>query len=396
MTRPGDVALTSLLTALVALGPISTSLYVPSMPALVVAFGTEPALVQRSFTIFLVGFAVAQLVYGPLSDRLGRKPVLAGGLVVYVLATIGCAMSDGIWTFLAARLLQGIGACAGPVIGRAVVRDSFDRDGALRAFAFIGTAIGLAPALGPLIGGFLEVWFGWRSAFAFLVGYGALMMWLVSARLDETIPERDPDATDPVRLVRNYVGLLRHRRYLGYLLPGTCGFGGLFAYTAATPFLFVDRLGLSPDVFGTLALFTVSTYATGSFLAGRLQGRLDGDTMVRIGLFCTVAGGGLMTLLSGELSLVRVIGPMMIFVFGFGLLLPASTASALHPFPRIAGSASAMMGFLQMAVGAAGSLVLSRLYDGSAVSLGLVILAAAAVGAAGFLLLVPAGSAEEG
>lgn len=396
MTRPGSVALTSLLTALVALGPISTSLYVPSMPALVAVFQTEPALVQRSFTIFLVGFAAAQLIYGPLSDRLGRKPVLAGGLVLYVAASAACALSNGIWAFLAARLLQGVGACAGPVIGRAVVRDRFDRDGAVRAFAFIGTAIALAPALGPLIGGFLEVWLGWRSTFAFLVGYGVLMMWLVAGRLDESIPERDPDATDPVRLVRNYAGLLGHRRYLGYLLPGTFAFGGLFAYTAAIPFLFVDRLGLSPDVFGLLSIFTVSTYATGSFLAGRLQGRLSGDAMIRFGLACTVAGGALMVVLSGELSLARVIGPMMVFVFGFGLLLPASTASALHPFPRIAGSASAMMGFLQMAVGAAGSFALSRLYDGDAASLGLVILGMAAAGAAGFFLLVPVGSAARG
>lgn len=395
MTRSGDVALTSLLTALVALGPISTSLYVPSMPALVSGFDTEPVLVQRSFTIFLVGFAAAQLVYGPLSDRLGRKPVLIGGLVLYILASVACALSPGIGAFLAARLMQGIGACAGPVIGRAVVRDSFDRGGAVRAFAFIGTAIALAPALGPLIGGFLQVWLGWRATFAFLVGYGTVMMWLVTARLDETIPERDPAATDFLRLTRNYAGLLANRRYLGYLLPGTCAFGGLFAYTAASPFLFVDRLGLPPDLFGMLALFTVSTYATGSFLAGRLQGRLAGDAMIRIGLGCTVAGGVSMTLLSGELSLARVIGPMMVFVFGFGLLLPASTASALHPFPRLAGSASAMMGFLQMAVGAAGSLALSNLYDGSAFSLGLVTVALAAAGAAGFLLLVRGGPVEE-
>lgn len=383
----GTVALTSLLTALVALGPISTSLYVPSMPALTAAFATDPVLVQRSFTIFLVGFAAAQLAYGPLSDRLGRRPVLFGGLLLYIAASVACALSTGIGEFLAARLVQGIGACVGPVVGRAVVRDCFDRQGAVRAFAFIGTAIALAPALGPLIGGFLQVWLGWQATFAFLVGYGVLMFWLVAARLDETIPARDAHATAPLRLLRNYLALLGNRHYLGYLMPSVCGFGGLFAYTAASPFLFVDGLGLTPDVFGSLAVFTVIGFAAGSFLAGRFQGRIDGKLMINAGLVALVGGSVLMALLSGELSLVRVLAPMFIFVFGLGLLMPDSSASALHPFPRIAGSASAMMGFLQMAVGAAGSFVLSRVFDHSAWSLGLVMATLAITGAAGFLIL---------
>lgn len=389
MTDGRKIGLTSLLTALVALGPLSTSLYVPSMPALAEAFRTDPALVQRSFTIFLVGFALAQLVYGPLSDRFGRRPVLFGGLVLYVAASIACALSSGIWSFLAARLVQGVGACVGPVIGRAVVRDSFDHAGAVRAYAFIGTALALAPALGPLIGGILQVWLGWQATFGFLVVYGALMLWLVRARLRETNPRRDPNATDVSRLVRNYRDLLTHRRYLGYLLPGTCAFGGLFAYTAASPFLFVDGLGLSPDVFGLLSVFTVSAYAFGSYLAGFVEGRIGGDTAVRIGAAATVGGGVLLVVLSGELTLAAVIVPMMFFVFGFGLLLPASTASALQPFPRIAGSASAMMGFLQMAVGAAGSMVLSGIYEGTALSLGVVVLVLATAGGVGFVLLVP-------
>lgn len=395
MDRRAAIALTSLLTALVALGPLSTSLYVPSMPVLVQEFATTPALIQRSFTVYVIGFAAAQLAYGPLSDRFGRRPVLIGGLLLYIAASVGCALSTGIGGFLIARFVQGLGACAGPVVGRAIVRDSFDRDGAVRAFAFIGTAIALAPALGPLIGGFLEVWLGWRSAFGFLVVYGIGMIWLVAARLGETIPARDPAATDPARLLRNYAMLLGNRRYLGFLVSGIFCFGGLFAYTAAIPFLFIGRLGLAPDSFGMLSVFTVGAYASGSILAGRLHGRLSPRAAIRIGGLLALTGGALMVALSGELSLPRVIGPMMLFVFGFGLLLPSGTAGALHPFPRIAGSASAMMGFLQMAVGAAGSYALSRLYDGSALSLGLLILGLAAAGAAGFELITPK-SMQEG
>jgi DHA1 family bicyclomycin/chloramphenicol resistance-like MFS transporter len=387
MNRPGSRALVSLLTALVALGPVSISLYVPSMPSLAVEFRATPGLVLQSFTIFIAGFAAAQLVYGPLADRFGRRPVLIGGLVLYIVASLACAQSTSIDAFLVARLVQGLGACVGPVVARAIVRDRFERADAVRAFAFIGTAIALAPALGPLIGGFLEVWFGWRSAFLFLIGYGLLMTGLVLARLEETIPQRDASATDPVRLLRNYASLLSNARYLGYLAPVTFCFGGLFAYNATAPFLIIDGLGLSPDRFGMLAIFTVSTYATGSWLAGRLEGRFSTRHTVITGLAAAGLAAVSMLALAGELSLARVIGPMMLFVFGFGLLIPACTAAALHPFPRIAGSASAMMGFLQMGVGALGSLILSQIHDGTAVPLGLVMVIMAMLGIAGFLFL---------
>jgi DHA1 family bicyclomycin/chloramphenicol resistance-like MFS transporter len=394
MNRPGSRALISQLTALVALGPVSISLYVPSMPALAAEFQATPGLVQQSFTIFVVGFAAAQLVYGPLSDRFGRRPVLIGGLILYIAASLACALSTGIDQFLVARLAQGLGACVGPVVVRAIVRDRFERADAVRAFAFIGTAIALAPAVGPLIGGFLEVWFGWRSAFLFLVGYGLLMTGLVLARLEESIPRRDRNATDPARLLRNYASLLTNTRYLGYMAPITFCFGGLFAYNATAPFLFIDELGLSPDQFGMLAVFTVSTYATGSLLAGWLGVRLSTRRMASMGLAAAGLGTALMLLLADELSLARVIGPMMLFVFGFGLMIPACTAAALQPFPHIAGSASAMMGFLQMGIGAGGSLAMSRLYDGTAMSLGLVMAMMAALGAAAFLLLAPSAAAE--
>lgn len=395
MEQPGSRGLIILLTALVAMGPVSVTLYLPSMPALGIEFQADSALVQQSFTIFLAGFAAAQLVYGPLADRFGRRPVLVGGLLVYIAGSLACALSASIESFLLFRLIQGLGACVGPVVARAVVRDRFDRSDAVRAFAFIGTALAVAPAVGPLIGGFLEVWFGWRSTFLFLVGYSGLMIWLVLMRLEETIPERDPGATDVVRLLRNYGGLLSNPRYLGWLSPIIFCFGGLFTYNAAAPFLFIEGLGLSPDQFGMLAVFTVSAYATGSWLAGRLEGRLSARNAAGAGLAAATLAGASMLLLSGELSLARVIGPMMLFVFGFGLLIPASTAAALQPFPRIAGSASAMMGFLQMGTGAACGMVLSGIFTGTALSVALIMAILAAVGAVVFLLLTRTAAAED-
>lgn len=395
MDQPGSRSLIILLTALVAMGPMSVTLYLPSMPALALEFRVDTALIQQSFTIFLAGFALGQLVYGPLADRFGRRPVLVGGLAFYMAASMACALSTVIDSFLLARLAQGVGACVGPVVARAVVRDRFERSDAVRAFAFIGTALAVAPAVGPLIGGFLEVWFGWRSTFAFLVGYAALMAGLVLIRLEETIPERDPGATDPVRLVRNYAGLLSNTRYLGWLAPIVFCFGGLFSYNAAAPFLFIDGLGLSPDQFGMLAVFTVSAYAIGSWLAGRLEGRLNARNAAGAGLAAATLGGASMLLLSGELSITRVIGPMMLFVFGFGLLIPACTAAALQPFPRIAGSASALMGFMQMGAGALCGMILSRVFTGTALSMALIMVILATVGTISFLLLTRSVAAED-
>lgn len=395
MDRPGSRSLIILLTALVAMGPMSVTLYLPSMPALAIEFQAGTALIQQSFTIFLVGFAFGQLVYGPVADRFGRRPVLIAGLIFYMAASLACALSTDIDDFLLARLAQGLGACVGPVVARAVVRDRFERSDAVRAFAFIGTALAVAPAVGPLIGGFLEVWFGWRSTFVFLIGFAGLMVGLVLIRLEETIPERDPDAIDPVRLVRNYGRLLSNGRYLGWLAPIVFCFGGLFSYNAAAPFLFIDGLGLSPDRFGMLAVFTVSAYAIGSWLAGRLEGQLSARNAAIAGLAAATLGGASMLLLSGELSLARVIGPMMLFVFGFGLLIPACTAAALHPFPRIAGSASAMMGFLQMGMGAACGMVLSRIFTGTALSVALIMASLAAAGAIVFLMLTRTVAAED-
>ena len=385
MDKPGSRALIILLTALVALGPVSISLYIPSMPALGAAFGAPPALVQQSFTIFLASFAAAQLVYGPLADRYGRRPVLIWGLFLYIAASLACALSTKIDAFLAARLAQGLGAGVGPVVARAVVRDRFERSDAVRAFAFIGIAIALAPALGPLVGGFLEVWFGWRSTFLFLVGYGCIMTALVLTRLVETIPLRDLRATNPVRLIRNYAGLLSDVRYMAYLTPLAFSFGGVFAYNAAAPFLCIERLGLAPDRFGMLAIFTVGAYTMGSWLAGRLEGRLSVRGTVTTSLAAILLAAVLMLSLAGELSLPRLIGPMMLYVFGFGLLIPAATAAAMQPFPHIAGSASALIGFLQMGMGATGSLIISWVYDGAAGSLGYLMILMALLGIVGFL-----------
>jgi MFS transporter, DHA1 family, multidrug resistance protein len=221
--RPDSAAGTVLLTALVAIGSFSVSIYTPSMPALVDDFHTRPAMVKLTLSLFLVGFAVAQLVYGPLSDRLGRRPVLVAGLTIYVIGSIACIAAPSIEAMIAARFLQAVGACAGPVLGRAVVRDVHGREGTARVLAWIAAATTLSPAIGPTLGGSMHVWFGWRANFVLLALFGAALLLTAWRLLGETNRQLDPVAIHAVAMADNYRRLLTDRRYLGYMLSSIAG-----------------------------------------------------------------------------------------------------------------------------------------------------------------------------
>ena len=203
MVRPESPVVTVLLTALVGFGAISTDLYLPSLPAIGESFGSTTAEVQLTLSVFLVGFAVSQIVYGPLSDRFGRRPVLIGGVAIYLLATLACLAAGSIGLLIGARFVQAVGACAGVVLGRAIVRDIYGREGAAKMLSYMGVAMALAPALGPILGGILQVLFGWRANFLVLAIFGGVCLLGVLLVLPETNRWRDPAATDPARLIRS-------------------------------------------------------------------------------------------------------------------------------------------------------------------------------------------------
>jgi len=311
--RPDSLAGTVLLTALAAIGSFSVSIYTPSMPSLVADFHTRPAMVKLTLSLFLVGFAVAQLVYGPLSDRFGRRPVLVAGLAVYVVGSLACAVAPSIDAMIAGRFLQAVGACARPVLGRAVVRDVHGREGTARVLAWIGAATTLSPAIGPTLGGSLHVWFGWRANFLLLAIFGAALLATAWRLLGETNRQLDPVAIGFAPVAGKYRRLLTDRFYLGYMLSGSCIYAGLYSWIAAAPFLFVDRLGFSPDHYGALTIVTTGSYIGGSVAAARLTHRAGLDRMILLGCALAVTGAALMSLLAlgGTLSAATLIAPMM-------------------------------------------------------------------------------------
>lgn len=384
--------LIALLTLLIVLGQMSTSLYTPSLPSMADALAADPSEVKLTMTVFLLAFAVAQLVYGPLADRLGRRPTLIGGLLIYVLGTLVCALAPTLLVLILGRAIQAIGACAAPAIARAVVRDRYDRSEAARVLSVIGLAMAAGPVLGPLLGGKLQVLFGWRAGFVFLVLFGLAMLVAVIQYLAESLAEPDPNATDLSRLAVNSAVLLSDRAYVGYcLIVGFC-FGGLFAYTTGAPFVLIELIGLRPDVFGSLFLFTVAGYAIGMAASGQLVRRLDLDHLIAIGAVIMVLGGAAMWAVveTGHLSTALIVGTMSIYTLGFGVVLPNAMAAAMAPYPGMAGMASAWLGFAQMGVAALGSYAVGLLYDQTATPVAAIVaISAAGVGLSLLLLVRP-------
>jgi DHA1 family bicyclomycin/chloramphenicol resistance-like MFS transporter len=230
----GRVAI--LLTAVVGMGALSIDMFLPSLPALAEHYRTDSATAQLTVTLFLVGLAAAQLVFGPLSDRFGRRVVLIGGLSVYTVAGIACALAPGIRLLIAARVLQAFGAGSGPVVARAIVRDVYEREQAARALALMSTAQALTPILAPVLGGFLHVAFGWRSVFYVLAGFGALFVLGALSLVRETNVRRDATALQPARLAENLRALLGSPAYLGYVAAVSLMFCGQFAFISGSSF----------------------------------------------------------------------------------------------------------------------------------------------------------------
>lgn len=390
---PPSFGLALLLTTLVALGPLSTDLYLPALPGMTVTFATDVARVQLTLSVFLIGYAVAQLFYGPVSDRYGRRPAMLFGLVLYLLSSVACMLATSVDALIASRFFQALGACAGPVLGRAIVRDVYGPVQAARILAYISGAMAIAPMIGPFIGGWLTVWFGWRANFAALALFSAVQTVVVFRLLGESNAHKDPAATRPRRILGNFRMLLAGKTYLGYLLCVSFGYAVLFSFISGSSFVLVGLYGLSPQWFGASFGFVVTGYIVGTLLTARYTLKLGPGRMVGMGALFGIVPGTLMAALAiAEVhSVWAVLLPMFGSTLATGLVMPNATGAALAPYPKMAGSASALMGFVQMALAAAVGIAVGHAYDGTAIPMtGAIALCGWAVLASYFFFVRPA------
>lgn len=350
-----------------ALLPLSTDLFLAGLPGIRRHFEVGVAEAQLTLSVFIGAFAFSQLAYGPLSDRYGRRPVLLAGIGIYFAATIACASAQSIEWLIAARFFQALGACSGAVIGRAIIRDAYGAAGSARMLGFITAGTALAPVFGPMIGSVLTVAFGWRANFALLAAASAALLGAIALLLPETNAHRDPQATGLRQLAANYRAVVAHRRFLGYALCVAFSYAAIFCFVSGASFVLIEVLAVPASRFGFLFGGTVVSYIVANVMIGKLIMSAGVDRLLRIGTAVAAAGGIAMLALAfaGVQTVPAVLGPMAVVLFGLGFALPGSTAAAVGPFARIAGTASALVGFMQMTAGAVAGFLVGLLHDGT-------------------------------
>lgn len=346
----------ALLAAITAMGQFATNIYLPALPAISAEMGATPAEAQLTLTAYLATFALTQLVYGPVSDRYGRRVVLIFGLAVFVGGCIVCLLSPGVVVLIVGRVLQAFGGAACTVVARAVVRDSFDGPALQKVMALIAVLFALVPGLSPLFGALLQEFAGWRSIFAVTGAIAALVAVLMVARLPETLSRRLP-RLDARELARGYAIVMGDRTFRRFAVPNMMIFAAMFAFFGGSPRTFIVFLGVTPTEYGFYPPLASVGFVIGGLVVRALTGRLDSVGICRLGLASVLAActfGYVMPLL-GYVDKFVLIGAVVAFVSGLGIFLPTAMANALQLFPDRAGTASAMMGFLQMAGAGIGS-----------------------------------------
>jgi DHA1 family bicyclomycin/chloramphenicol resistance-like MFS transporter len=351
------------LSALVALGPLTIDMYLPALPGMAGDLDASTGTTQLTISSYLLGFAVFHLACGPLADRYGRRPILIGGMLIYAAAALACAAAATIEQLILFRFVQGVGACVGPTLGRAMARDIFGPRRAARALAHIAMIMALAPAVAPTLGGLLLEFFAWPAIFCALAGYALLAIFMTWQLLPESLPARQ--SLWPSIIARNYLQLLKSRHYLTTTCASSLLYAGMVCFLSGSSFVFIDMMGVSTRSFGLLFLPTVIGYIGGNAISTRLAHGRESEQVMWIGVQLAIAAAGLM-LLAGQLFPVpaSIMLPMSLYAAALGVVLPHAMAAALSEYPFIAATASALLGFLQMSISAlAGALVGALLSD---------------------------------
>ncbi|MFO7593682.1 MAG: multidrug effflux MFS transporter [Pseudomonadota bacterium] len=377
--------LSLVVAALAMLAPFTIDTYLPSFPDIAAELSASHVQMQQTLSLYLLAFAVSTLIYGPLSDSFGRRRVIMVALTLYTLASIGCAMAEDIHQLILLRIGQGLSASAGLVAGRAMIRDVYHGPEAQRVMARVMLLFGIAPAVAPLIGGWLHDQFGWRSVFVFLALVAAALVLMIGVATRETLARERRHSIHPVAVGRAYARAFRSGKFMALVFCFALMFSGFFLYVAGAPTVIYDFLGLGVNDFWVLFVPSVVAIMAGSQLSGRLAGRLSPKRTVSIG-FGLMLAAALINVVQGMLMMpatFNVVAPLALYVLGMALTMPNLNLMALDCFPHNRGMASAMQSFVQMTFT---SLVVGAVVPLVAVSVTMLALTMLGLNLAGFLL----------
>ncbi len=363
--------LTVVLAFLGMIGALAIDTYLPSMPAIGAAFGVGPVAVQQTLSVFLFCFAFMMLFYGTLSDSFGRRPVILGALVLYTLSSVGAALAPSFGWLLVFRALQGLSAGAGSVIGQAIVQDRFSGAQAQKMMSHIMMVFGLAPAIAPVLGGWLHVHFGWRSTFWFLAVFGVAMILLVLRMLPESLPREKRQAFHPATISGNYLMVLRNPQFVMLSLSLGLVFGGLSLYIGSAANFVMEILGLPETAFAWLFIPLIGGMVVGSAWGGKRAAKAPPGRLLWIG-YAVMALASILNVGYNALfapMLPWAVLPLAVFTFGLAVAMPGIQLSAMGLFPHNRGLAASMVGFIQMMSFALVSGLVAPLLFGSALKL---------------------------
>jgi MFS transporter, DHA1 family, multidrug resistance protein len=354
MLQPGTFGLTLLLAMLTALGPLSMDMYLPSLPDIAHVLSAPVARTQLTISSYLIGFAAGQMIYGPLSDRYGRRPVLLAAVALYLASTLACAAAQSVDVLIAARALQGISGSGAIVLARAIVRDVYSGVQAARELSLMGSISATAPIVAPMIGGVLQAAFGWRANFICMSAGGLIALVVASRLLPETLrPANRAGSLSFFSMMRGYGAVAHHRGFVIYLGIITTTYAGLFAWVSGASVVLQGVYGLSPVTFGFTFALGAAGYMLGAMIATRLVVRLGLDRTIGVGVVVIAAGGlALVLAVATGIPGLWLVAAMALYLAGVGLAMPQAMAGALTPFPDRAGTAASLMGLVQQALAA--------------------------------------------
>lgn len=374
MTSVSHRRITLLLAGLAMFGPFSIDTIFPAFPQMAAQLAVDKVAMQQTISVYLLAYALMSVVHGPLSDAIGRRRVILGGLVVFTAASVGCALAQDLTTLLAFRALQGLSAGVGLIVGRAAIRDLYQGDDAQRLMSHVSMIFGIAPAIAPIIGGWLLGWGSWPLIFWFLAGFSLLLLSSTALWFPETHPPEARVRLAPARLLRDYVAIFLNPRFQRVAAAGAFNFAGLFLYIASAPAFILELLELGERDFAWLFVPTIAGMTLGAWLSGRAAGRVEGTWQVAIGFACcglAAVGNIAYNAWTPEMSLPWAVMPMSLMAFGVALIFPILTLAILDMYPHHRGLASSTQAFTQLVLNAVVAGVLSPMLSHSGLHLAL-------------------------